>query len=201
VAAPISGVLEARPIEIGTMVGVGTPVARIVQVDPIKVIAGVPERFAGLVESSSRAIVTFEALGSERYDADVRYVGATVNPSNRTFEVELSIPNRERAIKPEMVANVQVVLREREDAIVIPQEAVVRVEEGFVAFVVTDRDGESMAEVRSVRLGPAQRNQLVVEEGLAAGDRLIVLGQNQVADGDHVRVVRTREVGEAGGGS
>jgi hypothetical protein len=58
-----------------------------------------------------------------------------------------------------------------------------------------------MAEVRPVRLGPTQRNEVVVEEGLAVGDRLIVLGQNQVADGDRVQVVRTREAPAVGGAS
>ncbi|MEX1258461.1 MAG: efflux RND transporter periplasmic adaptor subunit [Gemmatimonadota bacterium] len=201
ILAPIAGVLEARPVEVGTMVGIGTPVARIVQVDPIKVLAGVPERFAGLVGPASRATVTFDALGPEVHEARVRYIGATVNPSNRTFEVELSIPNQERSIKPEMVANVNVVLREREGAIVIPQESVVRVEEGFVAFVVRDEGEASIAEVRPIRLGATQRNEVVVEEGLAVGERLIVLGQNQVANGDHVQVVRTRETTVTGGGS
>jgi RND family efflux transporter MFP subunit len=183
------------------MVGIGTPVARIVEVDPIKVLAGVPERFAGLVDGASRANVTFDALGADVHVARVRYVGATVNPSNRTFEVELTIPNQGRAIKPEMVANVHMVLRESEGAIVVPQEAVVRVEDGYVAFVARDMGGESVAEVRPVRLGSTQGNEVMIEEGLAVGDQLIVLGQNQVANGDHVQVVRTREAVMAGGGS
>jgi RND family efflux transporter MFP subunit len=201
VRAPISGILEARPVEVGTMVGVGTPVGRIVQVDPIKILAGVPERFAGFVDNSTRATVTFEALGPEVYSANVRYVGATVNASNRTFEVELVIPNRDRTIKPEMVANVRVVLREREGALVIPQEAVVRVEDGFVTFVARDEGGEIVAELRPVRVGAPQRNEVVVEAGLSVGDRLIVLGQNQVAHGDRVRIVNTREPVVPGDGS
>jgi len=63
-----------------------------------------------------------------------------------------------------------------------------------VVFVAVDEDGQATAQVRPVRLGPAQRNLVVVEEGLAPGDRLIVVGQNQVANGDRIQVV-----GERGG--
>jgi membrane fusion protein, multidrug efflux system len=199
IVAPVSGILEERDVEVGTMVSVGTPVARIVQIDPVKVVGGVAERYASDVSTSSTAWVTFDALAGERHEADVHYVGATVNPRNRTFEVELQLANPGRVIKPEMVAGIEILLRTREDVVVIPQEAVIRVEEGYVAFVVEEEDGRSSARVRRVRLGPARSNEVVVEEGLSFGDRVVVVGQSQVADGDFVDVVRTREV--TGGGA
>jgi len=201
IRAPVSGILESRDVEVGTMVSTGTPVARIVQIDPIKVVGGVAERYAGDIDTRSAASVTFDALGSERQTASIRYVGATVNPRNRTFEIELRLPNPGGVIKPEMVAAIEVVLRNLEDVIVIPQESVIRVEEGYVAFVAVDEGGQAMARVRPVRLGPTRGNEVVVEEGLQPGDRVIVVGQNQVANGDLVQVVRTREAGTVGGGA
>ena len=65
-------------------------------------------------------------------------------------------------------------------------------EEGQVAFVVEERDGREVARARPVELGPAERNQVVVESGVRVGERLIVVGQHQVAEGDRVRVVRVR---------
>jgi multidrug efflux pump subunit AcrA (membrane-fusion protein) len=124
-------------------------------------------------------------------------VGATVNPENRTFAVELLVPNPGRAIKPEMVASIEIVRRSLEAAIVIPQEAIVRVEEGFVGFVVEEDGTGTVARVRTLVLGSTQQNQVVVESGLEPGDRLVVVGQNQVANGDHVRVVGTRSAGSA----
>ena len=194
VRAPIAGILERREVELGTMVSPGTPVVRIVQIDPVKVTGGVPERYAAEVTAGSEAVVSFDVLAGEEYASRVGYVGATVNPRNRTFEAELVLSNPGRVIKPEMVASIEILRRMLPDAIVITQEAVVRVEEGYVAFVVSmDEVGAEVAEVRSLVLGPAQRNLVVVEEGLSPGDRLIVLGQNLVTDGDRVRVVRERE--------
>lgn len=200
IRAPIDGILDRRSVEVGTMVSPGTPVGRMVQIDPIKVIGGVPERYAGDVRAGADATVIFDVLRGETLTGQVRYVGATVNPENRTFDAELLFPNPGRVIKPAMVANIEIARGTIEDAIVVPQEALVRIEEGFVAFVVaTGPDGNEIAEVRNVVLGPAQRNQVVIEEGLQAGDRLIVLGQNQVAQGDRIEVVRTRDAMAAGG--
>ncbi len=194
VRAPIDGILESREVELGTMVSPGAPVARIVQINPVKVTGGVPERYAADVRVGSEAVVSFDVLPAEQYTGRVGYVGATVNPRNRTFEAELVLSNPGLVIKPEMVANIEIRRRTIEDAVVVPREALVRVEEGFVAFVIAKGDdGGDVAELRSVVLGPAQRNQVVVEQGLALQERLIVLGQTLVANGDRVRVVRTRD--------
>jgi len=71
-------------------------------------------------------------------------------------------------------------------------DALVRVENGYVVFVAGDRGQGPIAEVRPVTLGPSQRNEVVIESGVQEGDRLIVVGQKSVADGDHINVVGTR---------
>jgi membrane fusion protein, multidrug efflux system len=201
IRAPIDGVVDERLVEVGTMVAAGTPVMRMVQIDPVKVTGGVPERFAEDVRPGASARVSFDVMRGEVFEAQVRFVGSTVNPRNRTFEVELTLPNPGRVIKPEMVANLELTRRDLDDAIVIPQNALVRVEEGFVAFVVEEEGGVPVARVRSVRLGPTQRNLVVVEEGLDPGDRLIVVGQNQVANGDRIHVVAERAPAAERGGA
>ncbi len=193
IRAPISGVLDEREVEIGSMVSSGTPVARIVRMDPVKVRGGIPERFAEDVRRGSSARVTFDVLDEAPVESEVTYVGSTVDPRNRTFEVELVIPNSGRVIKPEMVANVEIVRQRHEDALVVPQDALVRVEDGYVAFVAEEEDGRTVARSRPLTLGPAQRNLVVVRSGLEPGDQLIVVGQSQVADRDRIRVVEVRE--------
>ncbi len=192
VRAPIGGILESREVEVGTMVSAGTPVLRIVEIDPVKVVGGVPERFSADLALGAPVSVTFDVLGDGPLLGEVHYVGATVSPGNRTFQTEMLFPNPDRVIKPEMVARVEILRRDLQDVVVVPQEAVVRIEDGFVAFVATSEGGEEIAEVRRLVLGPSQRNRMVVEEGLEPGDRLIVVGQGQVANGDRIQVVGTR---------
>ncbi len=192
ITAPISGILDSREIEIGGMVAAGTPVARIVDSNPVKITAGVPERYAPDVSPGARATVTFDVLQGEVFSGTISYVGAAVNARNRTFPVEVVLPNPGGFIKPEMVANLDVVRRSFQDAIVIPQEALVRTEDGYTVFVVKEGSGGTVAEAHAVEVGPGQNNQVLVRSGLEAGDRLVVVGQHSVAGGDRVNIVSER---------
>ncbi|HSH75876.1 MAG TPA: efflux RND transporter periplasmic adaptor subunit, partial [Longimicrobiales bacterium] len=192
VRAPFSGVLEERHVDVGATVSPGQSVGRLVDLDPIKVFAGVPERYASDIAVGAVADVVFDALGGRSFESRIRYVGATINPDSRTFPVEVELANSGRAIKPEMVANMSLTRRRVDGAIVVPQDALVRVENGYIVFVAGKRDGVDVAEMRRVELGPTRRNLVVVESGLAEGDRLIVVGQKSVAGGDRIRIVDER---------
>ena len=191
IRAPIDGILETRLVEVGAMVNVGTDVARIVSLDPVKVVAGVPERYAQDVQVGASVTTVFDVLDILS-EGTISYVGATVNARNRTFLVELEMPNPDGLIKPQMVANLGLVRQTVEGAIVIPQEALVRVEDGYVAFVVEGEGSDAVILFRAVELGSSQRNEVVIETGLTAGEQLIVVGQQQVTAGDRVNVVGTR---------
>ena len=80
----------------------------------------------------------------------------------------------------------------------VSQDALIRVEGGYVAFVAVDRGQVEVAERRELVLGPTRRNLVVVTDGLRPGERLIVTGQKSVADGDQVNVVGTK--GDKDGG-
>lgn len=193
VRAPFAGVLDERHVDVGAMVNVGESIGRLIDLDPIKVFAGVPERYVADVHPGDEALLSFDALDGQAYTARIRYVGAAVDPQNRTFPIEVELPNPDGAVKPQMVANMAVARRRLSDAIVLPQDALVRVQDGYVAFVAVERDGVLVAEARSLTLGPTRRNQVVVEEGIEDGERLIVVGQRSVADGDRVNIVERSE--------
>ena len=191
VRAPFGGVVDRRPVELGTMLSPGDPVATVVDLRPVEVSAGVPERYAADVAVGDSGRVTFRFAGADTLTGRVTYVGAAVDPDSRTFPVELAVPNPDLEVKPEMVATVSLVRRRLEGVLAVPQDAVLRTEGGFAVYVVESAEGEGapVARRRAVTLGPRERDMVVVEEGLAAGDRLIVAGQQQVADGDRVRVL------------
>ncbi|MCY3678251.1 MAG: efflux RND transporter periplasmic adaptor subunit [Gemmatimonadetes bacterium] len=189
VSAPISGVLDARLVELGAMVSPGTAVARIVQADSVKIMAGVPERYALDLAAGASASVGFDVLPGELFEGSIVYAGVTVDPENRTFPIELTIANPGGSIKPGMVASISVVQEELTDAIVAPRQALVSLEDGHMVFVVDESGGEARAAGRRVRISLSQGNDAVLEAGLEAGDRLIVVGQQGLTDGDRVRVV------------
>ena len=193
IRAPFGGVLEDRFVDVGAMVSPGEPVARLVDLDPVKVFAGVPERYATDVAVGASAVMTFDALGEGVYQAPILYVGSTVDPQNRTFSIQVELPNPNGAIKPQMVANMGVTRREVESAVVVPQDALVRVEDGYILYIVVGGLDGQVAEARAVELGPTRRNLVVIEKGVTGGEQLVVVGQRSLAHGDRVNVVESGE--------
>lgn len=191
VRAPFDGILETRFVEVGSVVSPGQAVAHVLDLEPLKVAAGVPERYAVDVVPGSRAVVAFAAL-SDTCDATVSFVGAAVHGGHRTFPIELDLERPVRGAKPEMVAEVLLVRQVLEDVVVVPRQALVRTEDGFSTFVAVDGEGGTVARERPVTLGSAAGDEAVITSGLAAADRLIVVGQQQVADGDRLRIVARR---------
>jgi len=158
VSAPISGILNDRLVEIGSAVSPGMAVARIVQTDTVRVVAGAPERFALDLPVGAAATVTLDVLADQAFEGAVTYVGAVVDADSRTFPIELTLPNPDALIKPGMIAEISVVQEEIVDAIVVPQQALVAMEDGRLvvrdlrhrAYHVFDPNGDFE---RMVRMG------------------------------------------------
>lgn len=189
VRAPVAGVLDARLVEVGSMLAPGTPVARVVDTRTVKVTGGVPERYAAEIARGAELRVSFDALGGAVHAGRVQYVGATLDDANRTFPIEVTVPNPGGVIRPGMVAHLQVARRALEAAILVPQAALLRREDGYVVFVAVERGGAWVAELRDVIPGASEAGRVVIEQGLAAGEHVIVVGQQQVAPGDRLRIV------------
>ncbi len=193
VITPFSGTVEERFVERGEQVAPGTPIARVVNTGRVKVEAGVPERYASDVVVGTPVEVSFNAYGGATRPARVSFVGRAVDPANRTFPVEIELSNPDGQLKPEMVATVYLTREQMEGVLVIPRAAVVRDEQGTSVFVVDQAGSEPTATRRVVELGPSYGENVVVVVGLAGGDEVVVLGQNNLTEGDVVQVVRQHE--------
>jgi membrane fusion protein, multidrug efflux system len=189
VRAPIGGVLDARFVEVGSMVGPGAPLVRIIDVDTLKVTGGVPERYAGEVVTGSTADVRFDNLAEGGASAQIRFVGASVNEQNRTFPVEVAIPNPGGLLKPGMVARVRLPRGTATDALLVPREAVLRTERGYIVYTIHEEGGRRIARATPVITGPGAGNRVVIESGLEPAAVVVVVGQHQITDGDLVQVV------------
>jgi RND family efflux transporter MFP subunit len=192
IRAPFAGVFDERFLDAGEMASPGTPVARIVSIDRLKINGGVPERFATTVRRGDRAVITFDVLEDRELNGRIDYVGSSVDDRSRTFPVEVVITNPGGVIKPRMVANVQLERVRLDSVAVVRQDVVVRTEDGYRVYVVVDRDGVPYAEARDVVLGASYRDRVVVESGLEFGDRLVLAGAQLVDDGNQLRIVESR---------
>ena len=189
IRSPIAGVFDEKLLEAGEYAGVGDPVARVVTTNPIKVTAGIPERYAAFVHRGDSARITFDVFPDREFVGRITFVGTSVNERNRTFPIEVVIQNPGLLIKPKMIADLQVVRERLDDVVVVPQTAVLRNEEGYRVVLAETENGRDIARAHHVGVGPSYANQVVIESGLEPGQRLITLGQQLVDDGSLIRVV------------
>lgn len=186
--APFSGIVEEHYAEVGEQITPGMPVARVVSTANVKVRAGVPERYAGDIEVGTPVVVRFNAYGLENRRGTVTFAGSAINPSNRTFPIEVSLDNASGQLKPEMVVELSVRRRELQKVLVVPQSIVVREETGNSVFTVVQTDTATVAQRQAVTIGVGSNGRVVVTSGLDSGDQVVVQGQTNLVNGEPVEV-------------
>lgn len=184
VVAPFEGVISAVNVEEGEVTGPGTPVVRIVQLDPVHVITQVADRDVVALKEGLKAKVTAAAVG-DQFDGHIHQISRVGDGKTRSFQVDVQVDNPDQRLLPGMVSRVTVG-QSLGQAMVIPQDWVISKLDGHGVFV--EREGK--ANWQAIKLGDVIQNQVVVEEGLAIDDRIITVGHRELLDGDPVLVAR-----------
>jgi RND family efflux transporter MFP subunit len=190
IRAPFTGTIEERFIEEGEQAAPGMRVARLVNTRQVKVTAGVPERYANDIREGTPVQLDFRRYGAGVRTAEATFVGNAIDPESRTFPIEVTVPNEDGRLKPSMGVNLRVTRAVIDSAIVLPRSAVLRDETGPNAYVADRSDTTVVARNRELVLGPATGGRVVADSGLAAGDEVIIVGQNNVSPGAPLEVAQ-----------
>jgi RND family efflux transporter MFP subunit len=185
IKAPFSGIVDQKFAEVGENVLPGAPIVSLVKLKQVKNEVGVPENYISQIKKGDRVKVVFKDLESAEYDAKVTYTGNTISSTNRTFPIEIVLNNPENKIKPELSANVFIEKQKHDNAIQIPEEVVTKTDFGYVVFV----ENNNIAEMRKVKIVSRSGNLAAISSGLNDGDKLIVVGYQNLVDGEKVKVV------------
>jgi len=186
IRAPVGGRLNEVAVNRGDLVGVGQPVAQILQFGRVKVTVGLPESDVAAVFDLTEAEVIIEALDGRRVAGRKIFLSRQPRTLARLYDLELSVPNPDGHILPGMFARVEVVKKVFEDALALPLYTVIT--QGEEKFVFVVRDG--FAQKRFVELGILVGWQVQITAGLSPGERAIIVGQRFLDDGQAVEVVR-----------
>ncbi len=184
IKSEFDGVVDRIYNEAGEYVSVGKPLARIVQVDKLKVLVGVPERDVPRFKTGDSVMMQFDALPERTISGTIYRIATTAEPATRTFITEIEVDNGDGVLKPGMIARVALVKALYPGAITVPMFTLISRPEG--RFVFVEENGH--AALRPVEIGFFQEGQVLVTKGLSTGDRLIVMGQRTLNDGDTVIV-------------
>jgi membrane fusion protein (multidrug efflux system) len=188
VRAPFAGTVESRLVDPGEHAGPGDPLIRLISVDEVKVLAGIPERYSADVKTGVSVRLDFPSARLEARVGKVSFVGAAIDPMSRTFPIEVRVPNPEGDLKPAMLAELHVPRKTHVDVLTLPRSAVVFDELGPGVYVVTESEGRTVAERRPVVLGANAVGFVVIETGLDPGDEVVIQGQHNLASGDAIEV-------------
>jgi len=192
VRAPFSGTIDDVITEQGSVVAAGqTQLMRIVNLDDMYIETEVPERYVADVTAGKKVEVEFPVLG-KTIDTKVRQASDFINPANRTFRVEVAIPNKEKSIKPNLTAKLKINDYTSEKALLIPQSIISENADGEqYVYIVKNKngEGEGIANRVIIKTGKTQGDVIEVLEGIDDGAELIKEGARSVKDGQSVKVI------------
>ena len=193
IRAPFSGIIDDVIKDQGTVVapGPGSEVFRIVNLSDMYIEVEVPETYLGSIQNGRQAKVYFPVLG-DSIMTKIRQTGNFINPGNRSFSVEIPVPNKKGTIKPNLSAKVQLNDYTNENAILIPQSIVSENADGEqYAYVAEELNAENEAIVKKmiITTGKTQNGYVEILSGISNGNHIIKEGARSVKDGQKVKVL------------
>lgn len=183
--SPISGIVTARNYDNGDMYSGAYPVLVVEQITPVKLMVNVSETNFTKVKKGNDVSVKLDVYGEEEFTGKVNLVYPTIDPSTRTFPVEIQLNNRDQRVRPGMFARV-IINYGTEDHVVVPDVAVVKRAGSGDRYVYVYKDGK--VSYNKVELGRRMGTEYELISGVDNNAQVVIAGQTKLADGIEVEV-------------
>jgi membrane fusion protein, multidrug efflux system len=201
VTAPFDGLAGIRKVELGDYVKDGADLVNIEDVSSMSVDFSLPERYLARVRTGQPVEVTLDALPGQKFNGRVEALDSSVDANGRALLVRAMVENPGALLKAGMFARPRVVFAVRENALVVPEEALVPLGARQVLFTVIDGEGGKKVSRRvDAQVGMRLPGKVELLGGVAAGDVVVTAGQARLLRGDAlpVRVVDLANAGAKG---
>ena len=187
VFAPISGSVETVFLKAGELASPGVPIVQILSTRKVKVVAAVPEKYLLAVKKGETVKVKFPALDMEK-EARVSLISNTINFANRTFDVEVDLPNNNGLFKPNLLAIMLLNDLTKENVITVPLELVQQEVSGKDFVYVEGKDDKGIfAKKVYVKTAESFAGEIIIEEGLNGDEQLIAEGARGLAENELIK--------------
>jgi len=195
VRAPFSGVLSFRRISVGSLVSPGTEITQLQDISVLNLDFSVPEVYLGSLNTGIEIEGRSPSWPDETFTGQITFIDNRIDAATRSVLVRAEIPNAEFRLRSGMLINVSLPLRRRQ-ALVVPESALQQVGASASVFVVTE---DSKALKKPVKVGRRLPGAVVIEEGLAEGERVVVQGTLSLRPGSPVKIMNATETSESSG--
>ena len=185
--SPITGVVTARNYDRGDMYAMAAPIFTVQQITPVKLLVGVSETDYTKVKVGQQVSIVADALPGKTIAGKVNKIYPTMEAASHTFNVEVLVPNVDKALRPGMYCKVTVNFGDRTNP-VVPDEAVVKQLGSGQRFVYV-LNGDGTVRSSAVELGRHFGTSYEILSGVAAGDSVAVSGASALKDGSRIEIV------------
>lgn len=185
IRAPFSGNVGLRNVSAGGYLRPGDPIVTLSAVDPVKLDFRIPEGFSGKLRSGQTLRVAVDAAPGRTFQGSVYAIDPQLDAGGRSVLLRARIDNVERVLSPGMFARVTLVLEERPEALLIPEEALLAQGGGQMVYKVVD----GVVEAAPVVTGQRQKGKVEIVQGVAEGETVITAGHLKVRPGMPVTVL------------
>ncbi len=185
IRAPFTGVIDEVFVERGEVVAAGAKgLMRIVNLNNMYVSTLVPETYIGKLKIGTVVDVTLNSLG-KTYKGKIRQIASSINPSNRSFNIEVALPNPDNLLRPNQVAKLRIVDYISNKAVVVPTNVVQEDGKGNqYVYTITDIKGKTgTAKKVIVEAGKSSNNVTEILSGLSEDDMIVTEGVNTISEG------------------
>jgi RND family efflux transporter MFP subunit len=191
--APQGGVILKRNIEVGSLVSAGTVAFVLADTSVVKAVFGVPDVTVEHVKLGQQLTITTEAIPGAQFQGQITKIDPSADATSRVFQIEIKIANPDNRLKPGMIAVVGLPGdRDSGAHLSVPLSAIVRPpgdDAAYTVYIVDKQEGRTLVHRRPVELGPVLGSRVIVTEGVAQGETIVVKGTTQIVDGEQVRIL------------
>lgn len=180
--SPISGIVTARNYDMGDMYSGAQPVLVVAQIKPVKIKINVSESLFSKVKVGMPVYVTFDAYGDEKFEGKVSLIYPTINAATHTFQVEVSLSNKDERVRPGMYARVTLPYAKRSN-VVVPDRAVQKLMGSGDRYVFIYDAADSTVRYSKVELGRRMGAEFEVLSGVESGEIVVTTGHLRLTDG------------------
>lgn len=183
--APFAGLAGLRKVDLGAYVTVGQDLVSLDAVDIVIVDFNVPERYLRFLAPDNRIQIEADALPGQNFEGKITALNPRIDPDGRSLAVRAQVPNPNGVLKPGMFVRVEIVVAQRENAVVIPEQAIVPSGDRVTVYRIVD----GKAVLTQIKLGLRSFGKVEVVDGLKEGDTIVTAGQLKLQDGIAVRIL------------
>jgi len=185
IVAPFSGIVGLRKVSVGEYITAGKALVNLEAIDPVKADFRVPEKFLPAIKVGQKIHIGVDAFPGETFDGNVYAIDPHIDVAGRSLLVRAKVPNKDQQLRPGLFVRVTVLLKLKEDALTVPEQAIVP--QGDSQYVFKINDGK--VKLTKVKLGMRRSGRVEILDGLSANDEVVTAGQLKLRDGTQVSIV------------